>query len=203
MGGGGYNIPNRKEVFKSEICVDNFNYPHISYSVFRRSLSGPSCLDGPSNDFHQRQLCRLDTRGEPRSNHRQCWITRKNTKGIFNIKIELGYLDWYSPADTEWAYGSAANWNLLTFNNWETWNGSNPPGTVGKDAVLHLISDDIYLDIKFLSWTSRGNGGGFSYERSTAVTGGAPIPEPSTFLLLGCGFLGVLGYSVRRKLQKK
>jgi hypothetical protein len=47
---------------------------------------------------------------------------------------------------------------------------------IGKDAVLHLIADDIYLDIKFLSWTA-GGGGGFSYERST-------VPEPSSLILL-------------------
>lgn len=39
---------------------------------------------------------------------------------------------------------------------------------VGKSAVLHLIPNDIYLDIKFLSWGQAG-GGGFSYQRSTPV----------------------------------
>jgi hypothetical protein len=34
------------------------------------------------------------------------------------------------------------------------------------NTVLHLKTDDIYLDIKFLSWSER-SGGGFSYERST------------------------------------
>ncbi|MCX5654761.1 MAG: autotransporter-associated beta strand repeat-containing protein, partial [Planctomycetota bacterium] len=33
---------------------------------------------------------------------------------------------------------------------------------------MHLISEDIYIDIKFTSWTSGGAGGGFSYERATA-----------------------------------
>jgi hypothetical protein len=36
---------------------------------------------------------------------------------------------------------------------------------VGKDLVMHLIDDDIYLNIKFTSW-SVGKKGGFSYERS-------------------------------------
>ena len=36
----------------------------------------------------------------------------------------------------------------------------------GQDLVLHLITDNIYMDIKFTSWKS-GKGGGFSYERST------------------------------------
>jgi hypothetical protein len=36
----------------------------------------------------------------------------------------------------------------------------------GQDLVLHLITENIYMDIKFTSWKS-GKGGGFSYERST------------------------------------
>ncbi|NDB79344.1 hypothetical protein EB155_05705 [archaeon] len=36
-----------------------------------------------------------------------------------------------------------------------------------RDLILHLIDDNIYLDIKFDSWTSNGQGGGFSYSRST------------------------------------
>ena len=45
---------------------------------------------------------------------------------------------------------------------------------------MHLVQDQIYLNVKFLSWTSSGGGGGFSYERST-------VPEPSTLALLAAG----------------
>ena len=41
-----------------------------------------------------------------------------------------------------------------------------PKNIVGKDLVLHLIEEDIYLSVKFKSW-SQGQKGGFSYERST------------------------------------
>ena len=41
----------------------------------------------------------------------------------------------------------------------------NLPGTA---LVLHLIDEDIYIDVTFLSWTrGSGSGGGFSYERTT------------------------------------
>src|SRR6185369_5768090 len=62
-----------------------------------------------------------------------------------------------------------ADYASLIYTDWETWSRTlgNPPGTVGQDAVLHLKTDDIYIDIKFLSWSVR-IGGGFSYSRSTA-----------------------------------
>ncbi|MBC8235915.1 PEP-CTERM sorting domain-containing protein [bacterium] len=33
-------------------------------------------------------------------------------------------------------------------------------------------------------------------------SGGEPIPEPSTLVLFGLGFLGVLGYGLHRKRRK-
>ena len=98
------------------------------------------------------------------------WITRQNTRGIFNIAQESSYTNDLSPADTEWATGDAVDWASLTFQTWEQWHGSNPPGSVGVDAVVHLITDDIYIDIRFESWTSGGLGGGFSYYRAPDVT---------------------------------
>jgi hypothetical protein len=41
------------------------------------------------------------------------------------------------------------------------------------NAVVHLITDDIYIDIKFTQWTQSG-GGGFAYVRSTPGGGGGP-----------------------------
>lgn len=95
------------------------------------------------------------------------WITRANTQGIFNIVTETSYTDFSSPADTEWAIGTTADIGSLTFQNWEDTSGSNPPSLVNQDMVVHLITDNIYIDIKFTSWQSGGSGGGFAYERST------------------------------------
>ena len=105
------------------------------------------------------------------------WITRENLRGIFNIASETAFSSTISPANTEWAFGSASDFESLTFTNWQSWHGgspSGPPSVVGRDAVIHLIDEDIYLDIKFLSWTlgpqGGGSGGGFSYERSVCST---------------------------------
>ena len=107
-------------------------------------------------------------------------ITRANTQGIFNIAQEASYSAFSSPADTEWAFGTTADLGTLSFFDWQTWNGSNPPAMVGQDAVLHLISEDIFIDIRFTAWgIGTGAGGSFSYIRSTNS-----IPEPSTGLML-------------------
>src|SRR5688572_23145836 len=81
-------------------------------------------------------------------------LTRQNERGLFNIQVESEYnADLLSPADTEWAYGTTRDLDTLTFSDWRTWHGRNPNNAIGQDAVVHLISDDIYIDIKILSWT--------------------------------------------------
>ncbi len=100
------------------------------------------------------------------------WITRGSKAGIFNIKQSADgvYKKNLSPIDTEWSYGTTNDIGSLIFTSWEEsfggQDGGGPPSTLNKDMVVHLITDDIYIDIKFLSWDF-SNGGGFSYERST------------------------------------
>ena len=36
----------------------------------------------------------------------------------------------------------------------------------GHTFSLFLVSDNLYFDVEFHSWTSNGNGGGFSYTRT-------------------------------------
>ncbi len=94
------------------------------------------------------------------------WITREDLRGLFNIKIENGYQS-TSPTDTEWAEGTTEDIENLVFTSWEV-AVDKPPSSVGKDYVIHLITDDVYIDVKILSWAGgRPGGGGFSYERST------------------------------------
>jgi hypothetical protein len=94
------------------------------------------------------------------------WITRGTIQGIYNIKVESGYVRGVSPSGTEWATGDAVDYASLTFRPWEAWTGNNPPATVGVDAVVHLIVEDIYIDIRFDSWSVASGGGGFSYHRA-------------------------------------
>lgn len=96
------------------------------------------------------------------------WLTRASSQGIFNIKSEAVYTHNLSPAGTEWAYGTTANYAALVYKNWEAWTGGaggGPPSTVGQNAVLHLMGSNTYLDLKFTAWS--GPNGAFSYLRST------------------------------------
>jgi hypothetical protein len=144
------------------------------------------------------------------------WLTRKNISPLFNILIEEFAEDRTSPFDTEWAFGptqpgdpgpiTASNFANLVF-------AAFVPAldlAVGRNAVrygpgvLHLISNDIYLDIRFTSWTQgdpRPPGGGFSYIRSTPVE--APIPEPSSAALLIVGVVAWVGVVAARRTRKE
>lgn len=108
------------------------------------------------------------------------WITRGLTAGIFNASTETTYTHYFSPADTEWADGTTANYASLSYTNWEAWARDlhgGPPNTIGVNAVVHLISENIYLDIQFTSWGMQ-SAGGFSYIRSTPTV--APPPPTVT-----------------------
>ncbi|MEH6681986.1 MAG: right-handed parallel beta-helix repeat-containing protein, partial [Sediminicola sp.] len=94
-------------------------------------------------------------------------ITRKNNQGLFNITKEPSFdtMLYSSPQGTQWAMGTTADFGSLVFSSWAEAMQYCPPCRVGSDFVVHLTEDDIYFDVKILSW-SNGTGD-FSYERST------------------------------------
>ena len=97
------------------------------------------------------------------------WITRANDGGqIFNIAKESTANKNSSPAGTKWSIGSINNINTLSFTNFRTAVGK-PQEVVGKNLVMYLVDDNIYLSVKFTSWSVGQNDGkgGFAYERST------------------------------------
>ena len=94
------------------------------------------------------------------------WITRANDGGqIFNIVKESAANKNSSPAGTTWSIGSINEINSLSFTNFRAAVGK-PKDVVGKNLVMHLVDDNIYLSVKFTSW-SDGQKGGFAYSRST------------------------------------
>ena len=94
------------------------------------------------------------------------WITRGNNGGqIYNIVLEDNSDKAESPSGTEWSIGNINDIDSLIFTSFRIAVG-RPQDVVGKDLVLHLIEDDIYLSVKFTSW-SGGKKGGFAYDRSS------------------------------------
>src|SRR5262249_12515348 len=101
-------------------------------------------------------------------------LTRGALSGMFNGVSETSYTHNVSPADTEWAVGFLTNYATLTYTSWEAAGLGHPVINLpGKQLVVHLISDDIYLSLIFTSLGGQGSGG-FSYIRSTA--GAANVP---------------------------
>ena len=95
------------------------------------------------------------------------WLTRADNEGgqIYNAVLESGSNKELSPLGTEWAEGDIENYASLTYFPFRTAT-VKPRLAIGKNYVVHLIKDNIYLLIKITLW-SRNKAGGFSYERST------------------------------------
>ena len=87
-------------------------------------------------------------------------ITRFANQGIFNIVNEAAYIKHTSPTDTEWAVGDLSNATNLTYTTWQLVDGFGKPvlNLPGQQLVLHLISDDIYLSVKFTALGDHGAG---------------------------------------------
>lgn len=111
-------------------------------------------------------------------------LTRLNSGGLVNIASESFFTQGISPANTKWATDlnnpsqsiAATNWQNLAFTDWiDAYGGSHSGGgrIADRSAVVYLVSDNIYLDLKFTNWTA-GVGGGYSYMRAEPPT--TPIP---------------------------
>ena len=95
------------------------------------------------------------------------WITRGNNGGqIYNIAKESSSNKTNSPIGTKWAIGTIDQKESLTFQKFRAAVG-NPQDVVGKNLVMYLEDDDVYLSVKFTSWSNKKDGG-FAYERSTS-----------------------------------
>lgn len=129
------------------------------------SYSQPLPYPNPPNDRDQLTPDVALTRADPSAG--------SGTGGIFNAVTETSFTKFVSPAGTGWAVGSLSNYATLTYTDWLTASGGSPVrgSLTGKQFVVHLISDDIYLSIEFTSFPA---GPGFSYNRSTPAVANNP-----------------------------
>ena len=93
------------------------------------------------------------------------WITRGTEGGqIFNIKVEDSSSKSDSPTGTLWAIGTVDEIDDLDFQPFRT--AIKPKEVVGKDLIVFLREDNVFISLKFTKWSSN-KGGGFAYERSS------------------------------------
>ena len=120
--------------------------------------------DGPIISFSKDDGADFTLEGNQDRITPNVWITRGNAGQIFNIAKENSANKNDSPIGTLWAKGTLDNIDNLTFTQFRM--VGQPKAVVGTDFVLYLVEDNIYLSVKFTSW-SQGQKGGFSYERSS------------------------------------
>ena len=149
----------------------------LLFSCESDSLPAPEPID--PDDLSNATIWRGETKtftkvdnSDPNSEENQdritsnVWITRGNSGGqIYNIISETSADSNSSPAGTRWALGTIEEISSLSFSNFRGAVGK-PKNVVGKNLILHLIEDNIFLSVKFTSW-SENKLGGFSYQRST------------------------------------
>ncbi len=99
------------------------------------------------------------------------WLTRGESQGLFNYFENESY-DNGSPVGTEWRLGGTMDLDSeYTYTNWRNHarNYFDLDMLPGHTSSLHLIDEDLYFDIQWMSWTSSGDGGGFGYKRTEII----------------------------------
>lgn len=131
-----------------------------------QSMADATIWDGPMMEF------RKADGADPASADNQdritdsVWITRGNSGGqIYNAREERRASKNSSPTGTRWAEGTLEELDSLTFTDFRSAVG-RPRGVEGMDLVMHVVEEDIYLQVEFTQW-SEGRDGGFAYRRST------------------------------------
>lgn len=161
----------------------------LSIFFFSISCLGQTLWTGPTMSFSKEDYADWMVEENQDRITDLVWLTRADNKGIFNFVLEEEYdnITDNSPLGTEWANGSIADGiENLNFMSWFASNPDSPVEEIGKPKVLHLIEEDIYIDLVFTAWTQGGGGsgtgfgGGFSYQRSTpSVVKTLDIQTPS------------------------
>lgn len=104
-------------------------------------------------------------------------LTRGSNGPLYNAVYESSQVYGscsYNPTNTEWAYGNISDWNTLTYQDLFCLNNRYPPSMVNRPMVVHLIQENIYLQLTFTYWQATG-GGNFTYTRTTTGCGSSSL----------------------------
>ncbi|HEV2455767.1 MAG TPA: Ig-like domain-containing protein [Verrucomicrobiae bacterium] len=115
------------------------------------------------------------------------WLTRSSasgtgTGGLYNAYLQPDpFTGPTPPGGTEWAIGTLAgymaNTNSLSFGDCPLEAGSHPINYIGTTFVVHLFTNNVYLQLTLTGWGGQGGQGlkTVSYTRSTPALA-APTP---------------------------
>lgn len=105
-------------------------------------------------------------------------LTRKTNKWLYNVGAGQTAAVAGSPSDTRWAFAMRSGTNIiitsladvtsLTYNTFDSYRNGDLSSVLlpNKQMVIHILSQDIYIPVKFTAWPH--GGGPFAYIRSTA-----------------------------------
>ena len=119
------------------------------------------------------------------------------------IDIRENYIN-VANTTTGWLGGSGFNGFVLTdtfgtIPDFTAFSLGSFSGPLGTAPILSFSADQLSVNFNALDTNNiRGGQTNYTFSFSTAA---APVPEPSTMLLLGSGLVGLIGYG-RRRLKK-
>ena len=98
------------------------------------------------------------------------WLTRRSQGLLFNAKVESVH-NGSGPKGTKWFLGSLEDCSeeqlrSLEFVSMKSASNSRMRDAPGKTFIVHLVEDDIFIELLFHSWGNKSEGGGFSYSRT-------------------------------------
>lgn len=129
-------------------------------------VDGPTIWSGPNITFTKESGADTTDPANQDAITDKVILTRGQQGSLFNVVTESS-AGGSSPEGTEWAMGTTDDLDTLEFKSLKPAADNELKNVPGESFVLHLIEEDIYIDLTFISWENGGSGGGFSYERST------------------------------------
>lgn len=114
-------------------------------------------------------------------------LTRHGNGWLYNTNVDAcAQCAAGTPSDTEWAFGTLANFASLTYQTMDVIRAEDANFDFGavlvtvppSPMVLHLINENIYIQVTFTSWPQHAVGT-FAYTRSTPAVVTPPKPTVS------------------------